>query len=69
MRITRRTVAGAITAGVLATGLAVMPASAMLVPPEPDVVEAEESQQSPAMTAGRAWCECHAVTYSMLWID
>lgn len=69
MRITRRTAAGAITAGMLATGLAVMPASAMLVPPEPEVVQVEESQPSPAMTAGRTWCHCNGVTYRMVWID
>ena len=69
MTITRRAMVGALTAGVLATGLVVVPASAMLVPPDPDVVAPEESLPSPAMTAGRAWCACNDLDYQALWID
>jgi hypothetical protein len=69
MRNTRRTLVGAAAAGVLATGLALMPASAMVMPPEPEVGPVEDSAPSPAMTAGRAWCACNGVTYGTLWIE
>lgn len=69
MTITRRAMVGAITAGVLTMGLVVVPASAMLVPPDPEVVAPQESLPSPAMTAGRAWCACNGVDYTALWID
>lgn len=69
MTITRRAVVGAFAAGALASGLVGMPASAMLVPPEPEVVVSPDSLPSPAMTAGRAWCACNDLAYTALWID
>jgi len=69
MRITRRTVIGLVATGTLVTGLMVMPATAMPLPPQPDAPFTTESEPSPAMTAGRAWCACNDVDYEMLWID
>lgn len=69
MRMTRRTVVAATTAGLLATGLVVMPASALRVPPPPEVGQTQSEQPSPALTAGRAWCACHGVPYEIVWID
>ncbi|MGB9372943.1 MAG: hypothetical protein WCA82_02150 [Jiangellales bacterium] len=69
MRITRRAVLGLVATGALTTGLMVMPASALRLPPETEPASQQESQPSPAMTAGRAWCACHDVDYPMLWID
>ncbi len=69
MRITRRTVIGLVATGTLVTGLMVMPATAMLLPPQLEPTPATVSEPSPAMTAGRAWCACNDVVYEMLWID
>lgn len=69
MTITRRAVIGLVASGTLVTGLMVMPATAMLLPPQPDPPPVTESEQSPAMTAGRSWCACNDVVYEMLWID